>query len=130
MVRMTPQTFWAACVLAGDWRKGYLPDPINLLAEPHYPRVRKAVYVAVDRDGHVAYVGRVCRPGDLAAVGSRIREHVRTVAKEAVWAQLYVIPLANDTPPEAVALVEGLVGRRLQPYQSRRLPNVVHVVVS
>src|SRR5438874_717072 len=68
-------------MLAGEWRCGYLPEPVNLLsASPCFPRVEKAVYVACDRSGEVAYVGKVARSGGRA-LASRLREHVRNREK-------------------------------------------------
>src|SRR5262245_3155304 len=99
MIKFTADLYWVACTLAGDARLGYVPDGINLLAaEPKFPRVRKAIYVVVDRAGYVAYVGKVCRSFDVAAVESRLFEHIQEIAKAGTWSKLFVIPLRNDTP--------------------------------
>jgi hypothetical protein len=128
MLKLTPDLYWVACTLAGDWRRGYLPHGVNLLsAEPRLPHLRKAVYVVTDRAGRVAYVGKVCRPEDIAAVESRLREHVEQLEKAMTWAMLYVVPLKSETPDVVVEYIEGLIGERLKPYQNKRLPNVVRL---
>jgi hypothetical protein len=119
----TSDLYWVVCTLAGDARRGYLPHWVNLLAaEPRFPHVRKAAYFVIDRSGNVAYVGKVCRPSDITAVGSRLVEHVQDVAKAMTWAKLFVIPLKVDTPNVVVESIEEVVGERLEPYQNRRLP--------
>jgi hypothetical protein len=126
MMRMSPDLYWVACTLAGEWRRGYLPEPVNLLsAGPSFPHVNKAVYVACDRSGNVVYVGKVSRRG-RAAVAARVSEHVRSPDKAGIWAHLYVVPLRTDTPPEIVLELEGTIGRRLTPSGSRRLPRAAN----
>jgi hypothetical protein len=125
-VVFTEELYWVACTLAGDARRGYQPRGVNLLTAEHvFPRLRKAVYFVVDRSGNIAYVGKVCRPGDIAAVESRIAEHVEDVTKASTWSRLYVIPLKVDTPNDVVEYVEGLVGERLEPNQNKRLPKTM-----
>jgi hypothetical protein len=125
MARVCNDLYWVACSLAGGWRRGYLPDGVNLLcAEPVFPRVRKGVYIASDRAGKVTYVGKVTR-GDVSAVRSRLLEHVRDRRKAHRWATLHVVPLRDDTPAEVVEELEGLIGRRLMPTMNERLPRLV-----
>jgi hypothetical protein len=114
--------YWVACSLAGEWRRGYLPDGVNLLsAAPPFPRVRRGVYIACDRTGRIVYVGKVTR-ADARAVRARVFEHVRDDKKAYLWATIHVVPLRDDTPTEVVAHLEGVIGRRLMPATNRRLP--------
>jgi hypothetical protein len=131
MVKFTDDLYWVVCTLAGDARRGYLPHGVNLLvAEPSFPRVRKAVYFVIDRSGNVAYVGKVCRPADVTAVETRLIEHVMEAEKAMTWTKLYAIPLKADTPKVVVEYIEGLVGERLEPYGSKRLPNAARLAAT
>jgi 1-acyl-sn-glycerol-3-phosphate acyltransferase len=82
------EAYGVAFVLAGGWRRGYLPEGVNLLgAEQPFPRLRRAVYIAVDRRGDVVYVGKVPRARPRRS-SSRVREHVQDVRKANTWARL------------------------------------------
>lgn len=119
--------YWVACVLAGPWRRGYLPRGVHLLsAAPRFPRVRKGVYIACDRAGAVVYVGKVTR-ADVRAVRSRTVEHVRDGKKAHLWAWLHVVSLRDDTPREVAEHLEGAIGRRLMPTRNQRLPRPLAV---
>jgi hypothetical protein len=124
MVKFSDDLYWVSCTLAGGARRGYEPRGVNLrTAEPKFPQVTKAVYFVVDGAGYVAYVGKVCRAGDVRAIESRLKEHVGEAVKASTWARLYVVPLQSSTANVVVEYVEGLVGERLEPYQNKRLPN-------
>jgi len=40
------------------------------------------------------------------------------------WAEVWIIPLRNDTPVVEVRRIEGLVGLALRPLNNRALPMV------
>ncbi len=122
MGRLAEDLYWVACVIAGEWRSGYLPHGINLLAvERKFPLVSKAVYIACDRDGRPIYVGKVTRSSGTA-VRDRTGEHVQDAAKAQLWVRLYIVPLRRDTPDDVVLHLEGEIGRRLLAPKTHRLP--------
>ena len=120
---MNRELYSAAASLAGESRAGYLPEPYRIAGADALPLPphSKAVYVAVDGTGVVRYVGSVCRPR-ATGLRERIAEHVRLWWKERHWTHVWVIPLRDQTAPEDVKFIEGRIGRRLQPADTRRLP--------
>ena len=64
----------------------------------------------MDGAGAIRYVSSVCRP--RTGVRERIGEHVREWWKELHWTHIWVVPLAEETPPETVKYVGILFGPR------------------
>ncbi|GEB60068.1 hypothetical protein [Streptomyces gardneri] len=99
-----------------------LPDTVR-----RQIRCRSAVYTAWDVQGQCRYVGSVCR-GGATAVGDRLAEHFRYVAKgqrrRADWALLTVIPIRPDAPLDVVRAAEGWAARRLAPLDGSAHPRI------
>ncbi len=84
-------------------------------------KVTKAVYIILDSQRCISYVGSVCR-NEAGALGSRMREHA-TVPNRQHWNSVMILPIKPDVPESEVRKLEGLVARRLRPNDPGRHPN-------
>lgn len=82
-----------------------------------------AVYIAIDVDGNVDYVGSVRRTSGAAA-RQRLAEHLADNARFRAWAEMMLIPLSPGTPHSMVLKTEGRVGAHLAPRRNKRLPTL------
>lgn len=83
---------------------------------------RCAIYIVVNRDGHVCYVGQTRSGvnGD-GAVHERMRQHLRAPSKADEWRTCWVIPLDDRTPQPDLNRIERDICARLGvPLQNRR----------
>jgi len=86
-----------------------------------WTKVSKCIYIVVDGNSDVAYVGSVATRQNGDGVCARMREHIRK-PERAHWEYLYILPLRESTSDENIRRLEGLVGRRLRRYDEGRLP--------
>ena len=114
---MNSRTFSSLCAFAGEWAHPYtVPRRVPFSrAIPDSPR--KAVYVVCDWAGAVIYVGST-----TVGVGNRARGHASEPGKTHDWSSVWMVPLADETPPEAVRRVEGLIGRAAVPSRTELYP--------
>lgn len=110
---------YASSYLLESW-----PDPIHIGAGEAIPDCDAAVYVAIDVQGNVAYVGSACRPDGGRAAAQRLAEHLRRHDRFQQWDYLYLFPLRGDTPLPMVRRIEGRIGRHLRPSENMSLPSV------
>ncbi len=91
---------------AGPWFEGPRRDfPLNVGTSGGYEQ--RAIYIVVNRDDRVCYVGKTA-PDDLAAevAHRRILRHLRHWAKAEEWSTYWVLPLRHDVPKGVVAWLE------------------------
>jgi hypothetical protein len=112
---MTRAIYDALAAMAGIWLASSLP--VRYPVDGRMPRASSAVYVVLDADCRLRYVGSVAR-ADPDALRRRIREH----GNRDGWRWAVVIPLAPNTPVREVRRIEGAVGRAVFPSDNRRLP--------
>jgi hypothetical protein len=93
------------------------PLPARYAVDGALPLCSSAVYVILDADLRVRYVGSVAR-ADPDALRRRVREH----GARQGWRWAVVIPLLAETPAREVRRIEGVIGRALFPPDNRRLP--------
>src|SRR4051794_21836913 len=98
---------------AGEHLAATWAEPIAIGAGAPLPDCSAGVYVAIDVDGSVAYVGSFYRPGDSRGGASRISEHLRNSSRFRSWNLLYIFPLKADTSLSDVRRIEGRVGAHL-----------------
>ncbi len=79
------------------------------------------IYIAESHDGHVDYVGSVCRT-DTIGIVARVAAHHLAGDRARHWARVWVVLLMDATPATVVRRIEGRIGRALSPRNSRRLP--------
>ena len=108
--------------LVMPWRRYLLaPGPVRVRATPtDCPDLSSAVYIALDYDGVVRYVGSVDRTH--GGLPERIAEHRRNRFESRYWVSLWVVSLRPETPRETVRRIEGAIGRALTPVDGHRLP--------
>lgn len=83
---------------------------------------RCAIYIVVNRAGHVCYVGQTRSGvnGD-GAVHERMRQHLRDASKADEWRSCWVIPLDDRTPQGHLDRIERDICARLGvPLRNRR----------
>lgn len=117
---MNPTTYRIISSYAGRWLSWSHPWPLPAVL-PFPLRVTAAVYVVIDGEGRICYVGSVCR-GPGSGLADRLAEHLDDPDKRARWQAVWVVPLRPHTAPAEVRRIEGVIGAHLQPYGSRRLP--------
>lgn len=86
-----------------------------------WTKVAKAVYIVLDSQNNICYVGSVSRV-DAGALSSRMKEHAM-VPNRQHWHTVMILPIKPEVPESEVRKLEGLVARRLRPYDSGRHPN-------
>jgi hypothetical protein len=110
--------YLSACAFAGPWldsrASAVAPTTINRAMPPGPLR---AVYVVCDWGGRILYVGSTA-----AGVRNRIRQHCTDAERTRDWAEVWVIPLRDDTPVTELRRLEGLIGLALRPIRNRSLP--------
>ena len=104
---------------------------VRHLAKPHprrypvavetLPDAERAVYIAVDAEDQVRYVGSVARCG-AGALRQRINEHLQLRPSALTWTGVWVVELHPGTPRETVRWAESLIGEELSPTDNARLP--------
>jgi hypothetical protein len=112
--------YLSACAFAGRWLapSGPAPGPV-VISRDMLDGPTRAVYIVCDWGGRVLYVGST-----TAGVRHRLRQHLADADRTSVWAEVWIIPLRNDTPLAEVRRLEGLVGLALRPLSNRALPAV------
>ncbi|MGW0965803.1 hypothetical protein [Streptomyces sp. NPDC002516] len=86
------------------------------------PSASCAVYIAVDADGAVCYIGSVCRPRDAHGLSNHISEYVLKLPKAQKWKGLYVLPLRSTTSELEVRRITGDIVGWMIPYDRERWP--------
>lgn len=81
-----------------------------------------SVYIAVDPQGRVCYVGSVCRPKDGRGLASHLGEYLHDLPKTEKWRGIHILPLRSDTPEPEVRRIGGEVAGWLLPYDRERWP--------
>lgn len=96
-------------------------DISSVASNEVWTKVAKAVYIVLDAQRIICYVGSVSRV-DAGALGSRMREHAN-VPNRQHWHSVMILPVKPEVPESEVRKLEGLVARRLRPYDLGRHPN-------
>jgi hypothetical protein len=78
----------------------------------------KVVYIILDRENLVAYVGSTIR-----SISERLSEHIK-IDNRINWERVMIVPLKNGLVDAELREYEGLIGRRLRPYDNSKLPNL------
>lgn len=120
---MTPQQYAICARYAGDYLLCADDTAYAIGAGAELPDYECAVYIAIDMEGRVDYVGSVSRVG-VRGAATRLREHLADNARLRAWNMLMLVPLHPATPREAVLRIEGRVGAHLGPSRNRRLPRL------
>ncbi|MEH0483504.1 hypothetical protein QBA94_43465 [Streptomyces scabiei] len=78
-----------------------------------WTRVLAGLYLAVDSDGRLRWLGKAHRDG---GVGARLRDHFRHPERSRVYAGVFVVAADPFSPPQAIKAAEGraadLIGLR------------------
>jgi len=119
---MPAETNRALCELAGPHLGSEILGPFVVGVE-WPPSRRRGVYVVFDPLGECAYVGKAFSLLDSQRVRDRIRDHVTNLVKREAFAELYLVPLRDETLPRQVEIVEGWVARHMRPYLGSAHPN-------
>jgi hypothetical protein len=112
--------YLSACEFAGKWLGAAEPAtrPTRISRDMDAGPAR-AVYIVCDWGGRVLYVGST-----VVGVRNRLRQHCTDIERTIDWAEVWIIPLRDDTPLAEVRRAEGLIGLALRPLRNRALPNV------
>ena len=92
----------------------------SVAANEVWTKVAKAVYIVLDSQRNICYVGSVSR-SDAGALGSRMKEH-SMIPNRQHWDSVMILPIKPEVPEGEVRKLEGLVARRLRPYDLGRHP--------
>lgn len=112
--------YLSACEFAGRWLDPLGPAPGPEIISRDMPAGPAcAIYIVCDWGGRVLYVGST-----TTGVRNRLRQHLTDTDRTSAWAEVWIIPLRNDTPLAEARRVEGLVGLALRPLSNRALPAV------
>lgn len=114
-VRVLRQAWTALGPLrCGDWPAPHSLEPgrraqtLAVLDE-----VLAGLYLAVDADGRLRWLGKAHRDG---GVGARLRDHFRHPERSRVYAEVFVVEADPFSPPQAIKACEGraadLIGLR------------------
>ncbi|MFF1932010.1 hypothetical protein [Streptomyces sp. NPDC058228] len=107
---------WTALgpLVRGDWPTPYSLEPgrraqtLAVLDE-----VLAGLYLAVDADGRLRWLGKAHRDG---GVGARLRDHFRHPERARVFTEVFVVAADPFSPPKAIEAAEGrtadLIGLR------------------
>src|ERR1035441_6812306 len=117
---MTPGEWQLILSLAEPWAHG--GRSVRCSARAAGVRGGVGVYIAESHDGHVDYVGSVCRADDTTGIMARVAAHHVAGDRARHWARLWVVVLADATPVTAVRRIEGRIGRVLSPRSNQRMP--------
>lgn len=120
MSRLPADAYSIVACYAGDRLAEATPDPYPAAASA-LPDASHAVYICVDADGVVDYVGSVARSDD-GGLRARFAEHLRTKPRARYWTAIHVVALSPDTATVDVRTIEGRIGSHLQPAGNHRLP--------
>lgn len=96
-------------------------DISSVASNEVWTKVSKAVYIILDSQKNICYVGSVSRMDD-GALASRMREHA-TLPNRQHWHSVMILPIKKEVPETEVRKLEGLVARRLRPHDSGRHPH-------
>ena len=96
-------------------------DILEVASQAKWGGVSKAVYIILDVDGFVTYVGSVNGIGK-ARLSERMKEHSR-INGRAKWDKVMIIPLVDDVTQNEVFKYEGMVAALLKPYDSKKSPS-------
>lgn len=123
MAQFTPVHYYSAFAEAGEWARTFTDElvPPRVVADGfRWAGVDSAVYIAIDEEGEVSYVGSVCRVNSQGLRG-RISEHLRS-SRGRTWRFISIVPLRSGTPLSQVRLLEGRIARILEPHSTFRIP--------
>jgi hypothetical protein len=115
-VRLTPGLYRSLVLLGGD-DAATGAQPLKRDLSTRLEPEQKAIYIVLDMNERVVYVGSVSRD-DERGLSRRLQEH----GLRHGWKWLVVIPLVPSTPTTRVRELEGAVGAVLRPTHNRRLP--------
>ncbi|MEU9961252.1 hypothetical protein [Streptomyces sp. NPDC050982] len=103
----------------GPLARGGWPAPYSLVPQRRtetlavLDEVLAGLYLAVDADGRLRWLGKAHRDG---GVGARLRDHLRHPERERVYAGVFVAAADPFSPPLAIKAAEGraadLIGLR------------------
>ena len=118
-VRMTPVVYSELLSIVeprlqeGVWESRKITTVIEQKIWGNFPKV---VYVVLDAQNVVAYVGSTNR-----TIAERLSEHVK-IDNRSNWTRVMIIPLKSGLQDSELRMYEGIVGRRLRPYNNSKLP--------
>lgn len=97
-------------------------DIVEVANQAKWAQVSKSVYIILDTDGFVSYVGSVNGVGH-ARLSERMKEHSKLCGRSQ-WDRVMIVPLKEDVNQNEVFKYEGLIAALLQPYDSKKSPVV------
>src|SRR4051794_6105405 len=99
---MRDSQYLSACEFAGTWLhpSGPAIAPMSLEHITIHGRTR-AVYIVCDWGGSIRYVGST-----TVGVRNRLRQHLADTQRTARWAEVWIVPLRDDTPIPRVRRIE------------------------
>ncbi|MFJ5157054.1 hypothetical protein ACIQCF_37080 [Streptomyces sp. NPDC088353] len=101
-------------LVRGDWPVPYsLEPPHREETLTELDEVLAGLYLAVDADGRLRWLGKAHRDG---GVGARLRDHFRHPERARVFTGVFVVAADPFSPPRAIEAAEGraadLIGLR------------------
>jgi plasmid rolling circle replication initiator protein Rep len=97
-------------------------DILEVASQNKWAGVSKAIYIILDTQAQVSYVGSVNGVGE-ARLSERMREHSRITGRSN-WDRVMIVPLVDDVSQKDVFKYEGLIAALLKPYDSKKSPIV------
>ena len=119
-VRMSPLVYSSLLTLVEGrlqkpvWESRKISDVVESRLWAEYQRV---VYVVLDKESRVTYVGSTIR-----SIAERLAEHIK-IDNRINWDRVMIVPLKNGIVEAELRKFEGLIGRRLRPYDNSKLPH-------
>ena len=120
-VRMTPVVYSSILTIvearlhSAVWQSKKISDVVDSRPWSGY---HKVVYIVLDGENLVAYVGSTIR-----SISDRLSEHIK-IDNRSNWERVMIVPLKDGIVDAELREYEGLVGRRLRPYDNSKLPNL------
>jgi len=118
-VRMTPVVYSELLSMVeprlqeGIWESRKIT---TVIGQKIWGNFSKVVYIVLDAQNVVAYVGSTNR-----SISERLSEHVK-IDNRSNWIRVMIIPLKAGLLDSELRMYEGMVGRRLRPYNNSKLP--------
>lgn len=89
----------------GDWPAPYsLQPPHRKETLAVLDEVLAGVYLAVDAEGRLRWLGKAHREG---GIGARLRDHLRHLERARVFTGVFVVEADPFSPPQAIEAAEG-----------------------